>query len=867
MIRKIFTQFITPMPSFFPNNYLLTLKTKKVVIFIFLVFILSGCAAYTKIEQPAHPDTVRISQENSLGQSFVASYDGLQGISLFLKPGPETSGELTLSLYQGSDTEQLIDSVTIQTSEIKAAGFHRFLFTPISGSNGLDYFFELTYDGSGYLRIGSAPGNSYLSGAQYIDGAAKNSQSAFRLHYVPTSMLLGLFLEGITWIGYLCLAILIFGLPGWASLSWLFPPWKKLNWISKISLSIGLGIAFYPVFFLWLDTFGLHSSLLNAVMLPILGLVFILLKFFLEKKDREEIQDRQINTESPGDENTIDLRNGKFWPQLIPDLTFILILLLLIFTRFWPIRSLDAPMWGDSYQHTMMAQLLADNGGLFTYWEPYAQLQSFTYHFGFHSLVANFQLLSGLGAIRSTLWVGQILNIFAIVALYPLAVMISKNKWAGVFAVLIAGMLSSMPMAYVNWGRYTQLAGQVILPAIILIVWKNLDSQQNNFRWNILVWFGLAGLALSHYRVTIFIPLFYVAYFLLHLKDRKLRNLFKETLYHAAGVLVLIIPWVIRLFEGTLPIILGSQLNTSASNVSQAAQNLNTIGDISNYLPPILWLLVLLAVIWGFITRNRKSMIFALWWVFILLAANPNWLRLPGTGVLTNFAVFIAAYFPAGILIGSSGAGFLERIGLITSDKSSSVGENGIKSVTRKSIAWSALLLVSILFISIWFVRPRIRDVRPSEHVLLTRPDLRAAEWIEDNLPYEANFLVNSFFAYGGTLVVGSDGGWWLPLITLRESTQPPLTYGSEQANDPDFIQYTNSLVALIEEKGVNHPDVLSELSKRDITHVYIGQQQGQVNSNSAPLLDINILNDDPNFTVVYNKDRVWIFEINHAEG
>lgn len=190
-------------------------------------------------------------------------------------------------------------------------------------------------------------------------------------------------------------------------------------------------------------------------------------------------------------------------------------------------------------------------------------------------------------------------------------------------------------------------------------------------------------------------------------------------------MLVLIIPWVIRLFEGTLPIILGSQLNTSASNVSQAAQNLNTIGDISNYLPPILWLLVLLAVIWGFITRNRKSMIFALWWVFILLAANPNWLRLPGTGVLTNFAVFIAAYFPAGILIGSSGAGFLERIGLITSDKSSSVGENGIKSVTRKSIAWSALLLVSILFISIWFVRPRIRDVRPSEHVLLTRPDLR----------------------------------------------------------------------------------------------------------------------------------------------
>jgi hypothetical protein len=88
MIRKKFTQFITPMPSIFPNNYLLTLKPKKVLVFIFLLFILSGCAAYTMSEQPAHPDTVRISQENSLGQSFVACFDGLQGISLFIKPGP-----------------------------------------------------------------------------------------------------------------------------------------------------------------------------------------------------------------------------------------------------------------------------------------------------------------------------------------------------------------------------------------------------------------------------------------------------------------------------------------------------------------------------------------------------------------------------------------------------------------------------------------------------------------------------------------------------------------------------------------------------------------------------------------------------------
>jgi hypothetical protein len=151
--------------------------------------------------------------------------------------------------------------------------------------------------------------------------------------------------------------------------------------------------------------------------------------------------------------------------------------------------------------------------------------------------------------------------------------------------------------------------------------------------------------------------------------------------------------------------------------------------------------------------------------------------------------------------------------------------------------------------------------VRPAEHVLLSRPDLRAADWIKDNLPEDAKFLVNSFFAYGGTLVVGSDGGWWLPLLTARESTQPPLLYGSEKGDRPDFVQFTNSLVALIEEKGIDHPEVLDELHSRNISHIFIGQQQGKVNTPS-PLLDLNEILESPSFSPIYHEDRVWIFSV-----
>ena len=61
---------------------------------------------------------------------------------------------------------------------------------------------------------------------------------------------------------------------------------------------------------------------------------------------------------------------------------------LIVGTRLWIIRRIDLPMWGDSYQHAMIAQLLVDHKGLFESWAPYAELTSLNYHFGFHAAAA-----------------------------------------------------------------------------------------------------------------------------------------------------------------------------------------------------------------------------------------------------------------------------------------------------------------------------------------------------------------------------------------------------------------------------------------------------------------------------------------------
>ena len=113
IFKRDISQSIIPMSSISPNNYILMMKLVKIIMIFTLAIILSGCGAYTKIEQAAHPELVRISQENQLGQSFVARYDGLQGISLFLKPGQDSSGELTLSIFEKSDSPQALRSSTI----------------------------------------------------------------------------------------------------------------------------------------------------------------------------------------------------------------------------------------------------------------------------------------------------------------------------------------------------------------------------------------------------------------------------------------------------------------------------------------------------------------------------------------------------------------------------------------------------------------------------------------------------------------------------------------------------------------------------------------------------------------------------------
>jgi hypothetical protein len=523
----------------------------------------------------------------------------------------------------------------------------------------------------------------------------------------------------------------------------------------------------------------------------------------------------------------------------------------------------------------MISKLIIDNGGLFNSWEPYANLTSFTYHYGFHSAVAVYHWITGLPVERAMLWTGQIINICAIFSLYPLAILISKNRWAGVIAMLIAGLLSPMPMAYVNWGRYTQLAGQVILSVAIWLVWSILDDKypdwQNitwvkrltNWRylglsWRVLAitWIAVAGIALTHYRILILFILFFPAYLLITSSRKKIFSMLGRILWIGIGGITLSSPWFIRLLGGRLLQGFVKQVTTLPSKVSINKDLFQGINNFQSYLPIFIWIFFILCIIWSLIKQKKGIEVITLWWLVILFATNPSWVRLPGSGVISNFAIFIAMYIPASLVIASAftwiSSGTRQQEAMIDPTK------NG--KAFRLIFPVAALIIVCVC--GLWGFKERTKDLNTARYELVTRPDLRAMKWIQENTTRDDIFLVSSFFAYNDSLAVGSDAGWWIPMLAERKTTLPPLTYGIEEGSQIDDFQETNDLNRQVITKGITNPDVISMLRKNGIKYIYIGQRHGTVNYNGPTVLDPQVIIGDENFKLRYNQDRVWIFEL-----
>ena len=97
---------------------------------------------------------------------------------------------------------------------------------------------------------------------------------------------------------------------------------------------------------------------------------------------------------------------------------------------------------------------------------------------------------------------GQLLNAMTVVMVYAAGRTLFASRRAGLWAAVLAGTVSWFPAYYVTWGRYTQLAGMLLLCGLFaLLVRVQARSRWGDWAATVVL---ASGLALVHVRIAFF---------------------------------------------------------------------------------------------------------------------------------------------------------------------------------------------------------------------------------------------------------------------------------------------------------------------------------------------------------------------------
>lgn len=800
-----------------------------------LALLLTGCSEFVDQDQwRAEPGSaVTLSSGHPVGQTFVARHAGLSGVEVWLEPGQSKQGEIHLHLQSDPQAEGDLATTTLPLTQVTAPAFYRFTFSTLPDSHGNYYYACLEMVGEGTALVGGGPGEAYLDGALYRDHLPLDTQMAFRLAYDPRWILLDLGQAAVSGWGLLGLAGLLYVVPGWALLAWLWPG-NSLSWAERLGIAAGLSLALYPLLFLWTDLVGLHLGPLYT-WLPVAGGSVALVWRYRDWRPRQGLE---------------ALRQWACSEALWPDVALVAVAGLVFGVRLLVVRTLDAPLWGDSYHHTMIAQLLVDNGGLFDSWEPYIPYCSLTTHFGFPAAAAVFSWGAGMESSQAVLVAGQLINGLAVLTLYPLAMRIADgNRWAGVGAVLAAGLLSPLPARYVNWGRYAQLAGQAVLPVALWLLWE--AARRERLVWQIT---GLAGIVLSGMTLVYYrMPFYYATFVLAWLVGWGLPNWRTNGRRWLVGLvrlalvggiaLLLVLPWVLHAAGGSLARVVGTRaaMDTLLDHVLTDYQ---VWRDVALFVPQPLIILALVALLWSLVQQRWTVATVGLWVLGLASLVACSLIRLPGAKMMQNYAIVIALYIPVGLLVGW----LIGQIAML------------VVQWAGKARRW--IMGAVVVSMAVWAAPGQMRIIQPS-YVMVTRPDVRAMAWIRENTLLEAHFLVEGFHIWGGYSAVGADAGWWIPLLAGRGNTMPPqYALLNEVPADAGYSQRVVDLVAHLRTSSPTSPESVRLLCDWGITHVYVGQGQGKVGDNAVQLFSPDALTASSVFNEVYRQDRVHVFAL-----
>lgn len=663
---------------------------------------------------------------------------------------------------------------------------------PSSPQKGALYRATITSVPDAPLSLWASRGEAY-SGGDLETGAREKGDLSFTLYYRYTlRQALGeAFTNLYRTLPHLAvLFLLLFG-PGMALLALLWPA-KKMDPALDLGLALGGGLAFWPLLFLWVT--ACHLSLRPWAIWLVMGLsVTVGVWAFLKRRQKGQWQ---------------------FAWNPPTDLTLLGLLGMGLLLRFIQARHILVPNWVDGFHHTVIAQLMADLGQVPQDGGSFVEVIRFHYHFGFHAVSAAFAMAARLEPYRAVLLYGQVLNALAALSAYILAREVAQSRWAGVIAAGITSCLAYMPAYYTSWGRYTQLAGLVLLAPLWVLserLYEHPRLDRENCRYIALTALLIAGLGVTHYRVLIF----YIFYILLRLAVALISRQFKLSLaltgLLALASLMFVAPWVGRFLPVVWEVVPEVYGGWRMPVEDPLPKVLLTFGNT-----PFLLGLSAVGALWGMMRRQKGVLLLAAWCGLLVLSANPQVLGLNKAWLLTNTPVVISFWLPCGALCG-----------WLVAD----VGALIKQFLSRRvpSISWRTWLAagVGVMFLALsarggWSM---VNIVNPAT-VLVTQEDMRAMAWAREHIPQGAKFLINTT-PWMNEVRRGSDGGWWLPILAGHRATLPCILYTQgPSAYRERILAFAGAVENAADVRSAAFHALLKESG---ITHIFVGSLGGRL--------------------------------------
>jgi hypothetical protein len=757
--------------------------------------------------------TVPLGPDSQVGQSFVARTDGLQAIEVMAaryRPDETlpSSAQIRLVLERLDRPERTPTVVTRSIALVENNALMRFAFPTEPDSAGGLYRFTLRSDVDHGIGVWASAHEALAGGELYANGVAMDGDLLFYTHHAYPLTALLRNLPGILapWVGLLAAAALALGLPGMALLAWARPR-GPVDAMLCAAWLLALGLAFWPLLLLWTTALGLPLTAPGAWGV-LLALAVLSAAGWLR-----------------GARHGSRLRVA---PLGGSEAALLAVLAVAIVVRLVQARAQIVPLWVDGVHHTMVTQLIVEQGVVPRTGEPYISIAGFHYHFGFHAVAAALSWLAGLAPYRAVLGLGQLLSGLAGLPLYALTTRALagrrtrpslRARWAGVIAAAVPSFLTYMPAYYISWARYTQLAGLVILPVLLATTLDLLEGPRRLRPW-VSALLLVAGLALTHYRVLVFYMVFWLVYGLSKLIDsaarraplaETLRPCLLRGLALATGALLLIAPWIVRMVTAVLlpfGTIYGQWAAPAGADTSVPLGLLRVEGT--------LWVLAAagLGWAWALARRRWRVALFGVWAAACVLISDVTVLGLRGTWFLHGTSAAISYWVPAGILIGwLAGDLALTPARLL----------RGCVGKRRTAMGVSAAMLVGAVALSVGSVWGQVDRVNPST-VLLRESDLPAVAWVRDNLPADSLILINTR-PWLGEIRRGSDAGWWLPYLTGHRVTYPAVLYTH---GEPAYRDPISALATAVDTAdSLDDPALLQLLAEAGVTHLFVGTGGG----------------------------------------